>query len=264
MHCSFSFQALPHTDLGVHEYCQSCGKHHVLSTGRTIELGVQLMNRLESLQHIDLLSKKLKDMRFATTNLFGEQRGKMFGILEGIDPRGNEKVLYAFSGQYNGLWNIPGWAPPLFEEEIWISTNFTTEKKIKKLSRELENLENGTSTFQKTKRLRKKLSQDLMIKLHQLYEIHNFRGETSTLEPFFKGKQGIPTGTGDCCAPKLLNYAVQHEILPLGIAEFYWGKTNKSSTRKHGCFYPPCAEKCKPLLAFFLCGLEERKKQYSI
>ncbi len=260
---SFSIPALPGENLGVHEYCQACGKHHGLLTGRAIELGVQLMNRLESLQHIDLRREKAKDTRFATTNLFGEQRGKMFGILEGIDSQGKERVLYAFSGQYNGLWNIPGWAPPLFEEKTWKSTNCTTEKKIKKLGRKLDNLENGTSTFQETKRLRKKLSQDLMTRLHQLYEIRNFRGETSSLKPFFPGKGGIPTGTGDCCAPKLLNYAVQHDILPLGIAEFYWGKTNKSVTRKHGFFYPPCAEKCKPLLAFFLCGLDERKKQDS-
>lgn len=264
MHTSNPQQALSDSDLGIHEYCQICGKHHGLSTGRTIGLVVQLMKRLESLQHVDLHTKKLTDKRYATTTLFGEQRGKMFGILEGIDSHGKERVLYAFSGQYNGLWNIPGWVPPLFEEKTWNATNCTTEKKIKELGKELESLEKGTSTFQEKTRLRKKLSQNLMIKLHQLYEIRNFRGDRSELKPFFPSKRGIPTGTGDCCAPKLLNFAVRHDILPLGMAEFYWGKANKSSTRKHGCFYPPCAEKCKPLLAFFLCGLDERKTQYPI
>jgi tRNA pseudouridine32 synthase/23S rRNA pseudouridine746 synthase len=65
-------------------------------------------------------------------------------------------------------------------------------------------------------------------------------------------------GVGECCAPKLLNYAALNGLKPLGLSEFYWGKENKSGTRKHGEFYPACAEKCQPILGFMLCGIKER------
>jgi len=216
------------------------------------------MERLNSLQHIDLHSTVPADQRYSTDGLFGEQRGKMFGVLNGTDSQGNERVLYAFSGQFNGLWNIPGWAPPLFNEANWHMINFATEKKIKMLGNDLENLKDESTTYLEMKRLRKRLSQKLMSKIHRLYTLQNFRGERCTLKPFFSTKRGIPTGTGDCCAPKLLSFAVHHNITPLGMSEFYWGKTNKSKSKINGCFYPPCEDKCKPLLAFLLCGLDER------
>ena len=66
----------------------------------------------------------------------------------------------------------------------------------------------------------------------------------------------MPTGTGECCAPKLLHHAATHGLTPLGLAEFYVGRTNRSGTRRHGEFYAPCAEKCAPILGFLLCGVE--------
>ena len=41
----------------------------------------------------------------------------MFGALVCLDAAGNEVVLRAFSGSYDGKWNRDGWAPPLFDEE---------------------------------------------------------------------------------------------------------------------------------------------------
>ena len=102
---------------------------------------------------------------------------------------------------------------------------------------------------------RKLLSQNLMKEIHSLYNISNFRGETMPLNDIFIGN-GIPTGTGDCCAPKLLNEAARRRFIPKGLLEFYWGKENPSKTRQHGHFYTSCIDKCQPILGFMLCGLE--------
>ncbi len=73
----------------------------------------------------------------------------------------------------------------------------------------------------------------------------------------------MPAGTGDCCAPKLLNYAAKEELIPLSLIEFYYGKDNKSGTKKHKHFYPPCTDKCGPILGFMMSGIRELHKKYS-
>ena len=93
--------------------------------------------------------------------------------------------------------------------------------------------------------------------IHSLYRLTNFRGETTTLDEAFIGDSGIPTGTGDCCAPKLLHFAAQNDLRPLGISEFFWGKENISGEHHHGSFSSSCVEKCRPILGFMLCGLDE-------
>jgi tRNA pseudouridine32 synthase/23S rRNA pseudouridine746 synthase len=65
-----------------------------------------------------------------------------------------------------------------------------------------------------------------------------------------------PGGTGDCCAPKLLQYAYQHQLKPVCMAEFWWGPSPASEIRHHGEFYPACRGKCKPVLTWMLQGLD--------
>ncbi len=73
---------------------------------------------------------------------------------------------------------------------------------------------------------------------------------------------GMPAGTGDCCAPKLLNYAAGEGLIPLSLIEFYYGRGNKSGTKKHRHFYPPCTEKCAPILTYMLRGAEKLQEKY--
>lgn len=65
-----------------------------------------------------------------------------------------------------------------------------------------------------------------------------------------------PSGAGECAAPKLLQYAFLHDLKPIAMAEFWWGKSPKSEIRKHGYFYPACKGKCKPILSHMLEGIE--------
>ncbi len=174
----------------------------------------------------------------------------MFGVLECMAANGNIVVLRAFSCQYNGEWLVDGWVPPVLDVVELQRITDPVDCEIKTLDQMIsERREPGLI------RRRKALSQDLMKRIHGLYRLTNFRGETRPLTEVFQG--GIPTGTGDCCAPKLLNYAAIHGLTPLGISEFYWGRENRSGTRRHGEFYSACAEKCQPILGFMLCGIGE-------
>ncbi|MBQ4352668.1 MAG: RluA family pseudouridine synthase, partial [Prevotella sp.] len=61
-----------------------------------------------------------------------------------------------------------------------------------------------------------------------------------------------PAATGDCCAPKLLQYAYAHGMKPLHMAEFWWGESPKQEIRHHLHFYPPCKGRCIPLLRWMI------------
>jgi hypothetical protein len=189
--------------------------------------------------------------------LFGPARGKMFGLMECRAVDGTTVLLRAFSGQYNSRWLVEGWAPPLFEVADFISLTHAREKQIKELGLHIDQSRRHSHQWLVLRKKRRGLSQELMQDIHDLYSVRNFRGETVSLREAFAGKSGIPAGTGDCCAPKLLNFAARNDLRPLGICEFYWGKENRSGTCRHGLFTSSCKEKCAPLLGFMLCGLEE-------
>lgn len=90
------------------------------------------------------------------------------------------------------------------------------------------------------------------------YEVCNARGETRTLLDLFAEKTGQlpPAGAGDCCAPKLLQYAYKHGLQPLAIAEFWWGPPSNDYLRQPGHYYPACQSKCRAILPFMLQGLD--------
>ncbi len=216
------------------------------------------MAELEKMGRIDLLaSDQEADPHLSLNYLDGPALGQMFGVLEYQAPDGKRGVLRAFSGQYNGRWQVAGWAPPLFAEEIWQETNYPMERQIKALSQIIQQLPTDDLHRLQLIQKRRALSQQLMKDLHAVYCLNNFRGESKSLADVFLDKKGIPTGTGDCCAPKLLNYAARHRLTPLGISEFYMGRQNRSQTKQHGAFYPSCSGKCQPILGFLLCGLDD-------
>lgn len=215
------------------------------------------MQLLEDQENIDLFSAADPDPRLTTASLFGEARGKMFGVLECLGRKGNLVLLRAFSGQFNGIWEVPGWAPPLFDGKAFATLTCDVDKEIKRLGRAMSRMSCNEEGRGELRRQRRRLSQGLMQEIHGLYRLHNFRGRQTTLFSAYCGLNGIPTGTGDCCAPKLLNEAARQNLIPTGIAEFYWGRGNRSDSRQHGCFYPSCQEKCAPILGFLLCGLED-------
>lgn len=89
------------------------------------------------------------------------------------------------------------------------------------------------------------------------YEFFNAHGvKRNALEIFKAYNVTPPAGSGDCAAPKLLQYAFNHQLTPVCMAEFWWGPSPKSEIRQHKKYYPACQSKCFPLLTHMLEGLE--------
>lgn len=101
------------------------------------------------------------------------------------------------------------------------------------------------------RRKRREMSEDLQRWLFTQYKLLNYKGEEKTvLEIFYP--QLPPAATGDCCAPKLLQYAYSHGMKPLQLTEFWWGESPKQEIRHHLHFYPPCKGRCIPLLRWMI------------
>ena len=121
------------------------------------------------------------------------------------------------------------------------------QAKVDRLEQEIEQL----------KQERKRRSAALQRKLFEQFRILNARGEVKDLcELFAPTYQGTPpAGAGECAAPKLLQYAYQHQLEPIAMAEFWWGDSPKTEIRHHGYYYPACKGKCEPILHHMLQGL---------
>ena len=115
------------------------------------------------------------------------------------------------------------------------------------------------STFLKSlQRKRKQMSDELQRWLFSAYRMLNAKGEERDLIDIFREyTQAMPpAGAGDCCAPKLLQYAYLHHLRPVCMAEFWWGESPASEIRHHLHYYPACRSKCLPILTHMLKGLD--------
>ncbi|MEP0755693.1 pseudouridine synthase [Trichocoleus sp. Lan] len=118
-----------------------------------------------------------------------------------------------------------------------------------------ELIEATQARMRELKQQRKELSRELQTQMHAAYRLTNFAGESLSLQELMPGGS-MPTGTGDCCAPKLLHYAATHGLKPLAMAEFWWGSSSADGDKIQGEFYGACAERCQPLMGFLLSGWE--------
>lgn len=107
-------------------------------------------------------------------------------------------------------------------------------------------------------RKRKQMSDELQRWLFAAYRMLNAKGEERDLIDIFREYTHAmpPAGAGDCCAPKLLQYAYQHRLRPVCMAEFWWGESPASEIRHHLHYYPACRSKCLPILTHMLKGLD--------
>lgn len=105
---------------------------------------------------------------------------------------------------------------------------------------------------------RKQMSDDLQAWLFAQFDMLNARGERRNLIDIFKSFNGRmpPAGAGECCAPKMLQYAYANGLRPVCMAEFWWGASPKSEVCHHGRYYPSCRGKCLPILTHMLQGLD--------
>lgn len=128
------------------------------------------------------------------------------------------------------------------------------EAKIQTAKRHLDSL---LKPIEALKEKRARLSASLQKRLHEQYRFLNAEGDTKDLLDIFKDAMvPPPAGSGECAAPKLFQYAYEHNLKPIAMAEFWWGASPKSEVRKHKQFYPSCRSKCEPILGHMMKGLD--------
>ena len=148
-------------------------------------------------------------------------------------------------------------------------------RRLKKSLSEKTTLETEYEAYQadilRLKQLRKTLSDALQQWLFSQFRMQNHEGKMKDLLEIFRDaalrdypqatlatsriaalKMVPPAGSGECCEPKLLQYAYLHGYRPLQMAMFWWGESPKEEIRHHLQFYPACNGKCKPILHWML------------
>ena len=206
-----------------------------------------------------LLAAKEVQQELSTMTL---TEGKMFGVLVVENnvppyprtPAPSYYFLAAYSGLLEGRNDWPYFVPPVFDAQ-------QPEGHFKQEERRISAMRDDSQREERRQR-----SQDLQLWLFQQYQVMNARGISHNLVEVWRDYHNSPRiqqryplppgGTGDCCAPKLLQYAYSEGLKPICMAEFWWGPSPKSEVRHHGQFYPACRGKCKPVLTWMLQGLD--------
>lgn len=161
--------------------------------------------------------------------------GKMFGVLLYKDG-----YLAAFSAKLDGSYHHEGFVPPVYEmKEEPIGTSKAESQRLQRLLFANYNFVNGKGESKN------------LLDIFKEEKIVN-------AEDWFSGKKTSslpPSGAGECCAPKLLQFALTHGLEPIRLAEFWMGAPSKTEIRQEGAFYTPCSGKCVPILKHMLEGL---------
>ena len=132
-----------------------------------------------------------------------------------------------------------------------------TEQWDKVVTQSQETVDTFNAKIDALKTERKQRSSALQARIFQSYRFLNGHGDYKNLQDIFSDFDVVPpAGSGECAAPKLLHYAYSHQLKPIALAEFWWGKSPKSAIRKHGNYYPACRGKCEPILGHMLNGLD--------
>lgn len=182
---------------------------------------------------------------------FSVQKGKMFGVLVVQSPNNKYHYLGAISGKLPGKVPCHHLIPSVFDGT---TDNFFFNRGMTALTEMGIQINNSQSLAEiiSLKEARRNKSIALQQRLFKNYNFLNISGKEKNLLDIFKDtSQGVPpSAAGECAAPKLLQYAIKHQLKPVALTEFWWGIPNKE--RKSNTFYPACKNKCKPILEYML------------
>ena len=128
------------------------------------------------------------------------------------------------------------------------------QAKIEKINLEFKVFEDKIIALKKE---RKEKSNYLQQTLFSKYAFLNQQKELKSLLTIFNNPAiKPPAGSGECAAPKLLQYAFANNLTPITMAEFWWGSAPNATVRHHKNYYPACQGRCKPILTHMLAHTE--------
>ena len=268
-------------------YCLYCNRFHSLP--RTKEAEECARELIKTLKKRKSVSDETNASDFLVEDVYDEfTGGKMIGILlcETNERTKEKAMLKAFSGQWMGEWEVPGWCPPLAQLTHNSLEYIEEREKIETLSEEIKRLDKKSSSddvsalVRELKTKRKNTSRALLERIWDSYSLPSFRkvkkrGEASdnsnnsdgsrrklielNIRKCYHGDESkLPCGCGDCAAPKLLAECARKGWKPVAIAETWMGPNVKrgAGLREEGVFYGACLERCRPILGHLLCDAE--------
>ena len=223
---------------------------------------------LKQSDHYEKAIKKIADLKVEAQQVVAEAQQKMVIAKRLRDERRKEKAIVSEDEQRE-----------MIRESQYMKAELHRTKK--RYAALLEVAEAEAEAYNRKiaelKSTRKRKSDHLQRWLFSQFIFQNARGERKDLLSIFRnyyllhspksvlathyaamGEQITlfpPSGTGECCEPKLLQYAFVHGMRPVEMAMFWWGEPPKTEIRQHGQFYPACNGKCKPLLTWMLKGM---------
>ena len=203
------------------------------------------------------------------------RQGKMFGVLiynDGMSASLNDaamlpndvKYLSAFSAQLDGSYYHEGFVPPAFSmNNEQLTMNISPVGHSKEESRRLQRLLFAQYNFVNARGESKNLleifadekpifPEDLWFSEKKFRVLNSIGVRSKGMESLEMRETLPPSGAGECCGPKLLQYAFTHGLQPLALAEFWVGAPSRTEIRREGVFYAPCSGKCVPILRWML------------
>ena len=224
------------------------------------------------------------------------QKGKMFGVLvvegagasglcgepseslrptpkaQGLDvfDASDAPELYflaAFSGELAGSNKWSWFVSPIYDLLAPDSYFQEEQERINYLTVAINDAERNAAPAERISALkaeRKQRSQTLQQWLFRQYRVLDAQGTEADFidifrhyhTTFHRGSPVPPSGSGECCAPKLLQAAYRLGVKPVAMAEFWIGRSPHDELRTDGHFYPACSGRCKPILTHMLRGLD--------
>ncbi len=166
----------------------------------------------------------------------------------------------------DGNRQTEGSASPVVSEDDLIRESQFMKAELRRLKKRYageitvlrQNSEKYESRILSLRNERKEKSDALQNWLFLQFEMLNAQGEKRTLLQIFADtvQKVPPSGAGECCEPKLFQYAFAHHLQPLCLANYWHGPSPKTEIRHDGHHYPACRGKCLPILRWML-GMEE-------
>lgn len=202
--------------------------------------------------------------------------GKMFGVLVVETSPGQYAYLSAFSAMLDGSYHHDGFVPPVFDLSDPNGYFRQEEAAISRINHTISSSSLSAEAVASLQSERRQRSQALQRWMFSHYLMLNERLETADLIDIFRHEKPIlspeeyfapssqkpdavllpPSGSGECCAPKLFQFAFAHHLRPVALAEFWVGASPKNELRQEGYFYPPCSGRCRPILRHMLSQTE--------
>ena len=214
---------------------------------------------------------KVKLKQISRESIERKGQGLMIGSLvcweKSDDFSGRRVVLYAVSGnskilevsENETLKNLfkekSVFVPSIVLPDAIDDALKQNDKKIHELTDEINELPLVSPQCKQLISERTSLTDASLKNVFSLYDFTRYDGKKISLNQIIKNHSNRlpPTGTGDCCAPKLLSYAFAHGLEPVSMDEVYYGRN--TAHKINGISYPPCDERCGYILPSIL-GLE--------